>query len=446
MNLFRKAWWYAQKAVYGTFGLTDTEIYYRKFPRSREILGYGNSTFTDRPVSEATALNCSTVWCCTRIISETVAALPLHLMRVTSLGKTEARDHPLFGLLHDEPNEEMSDMEWREVTTAHALTYGNGYARRVTKGDTKEGQTIGLFPIFPNDITPDRSRETKQLVYLWKDGNSAEQTLPAWKVFHLRGLGFDGLKGYSVIRMARQSIALAQIQEEYASRFFAKGGRRPYLIKHDLKFRTDQEFQAWNDRWIKAYGTPDAFHAAPMLDGKGVDYQELGWSMSDAQFLEGRQFSVPEICRWFLITPHKVFDLTHATFSNVEHLQLGFYQETILPWCVRWEKAIRRCLLTPAEKVKTDRLYARHNISGLLRGDFASRMAGYATQLQNAMMNPDEMRDLEDLNPLPDGAGKAYHIQMNMQTLPGTGEPTSIEKSALARAAQAQKPAPQQGV
>jgi HK97 family phage portal protein len=162
-----------------------------------------------------------------------------------------------------------------------------------------------------------------------------------------------------------------------------------------------------------------------------IEYKQIGLNMADMQMLETREFSIPEICRWFLVSPHLVGDLSRATFSNIEQLALEFVKMTLSAWITRWEQELYRCVLTPEEKAAG--YYFRHNLSGLLRGDFQTRMAGYATMLQNGIANVDEVRDLEDWNPLPDGAGEDYHIQLNMQALPATGVPQNAQSAALIR-------------
>lgn len=426
------------KAVEAAFNTVNVDWYARNgYKNLYQILGSGGPTYTGKTVSEYTALNCSVVWACTRIISETVASLPLHLMRSSRDGsKFQYKEHPLYGVLHDEPNPDMSDMELRETLTAHAVTWGNAYAEIVRDSSLR---CIGLWPIAPDRVTP-KKNANKDLIYevttpggspkSLRGSKTAADKLP--EILHIRGLGFDGIRGYSVISQARNSIALAQIQEEYAAKYFANGGRRPYTLEHPQRFKNDQEFQQFRARWEEGYGGSDNFHKPPILEG-GLKYQELGFSLEDAQFLEGRQFSVPEICRWFRISPHLVGDLSRATFSNIEHLAIEFVQQTLMAWLVRWEKAIKRCCLTTEEKRD---VYAKHNVSALLRGDFASRMAGYATMLQNAIASPNEVRDLEDWNAYE--GGDDYHIQLNMQTV-GPGAPTASQQAQLMKLGTARK-------
>jgi HK97 family phage portal protein len=253
--------------------------------------------------------------------------------------------------------------------------------------------------------------DTGALQYIVRDQNGQETVYPQREIFHLAGLGMDGVIGYSVVSMARHTIALAQIQEEYAARFFASGGRKPYVLTKGTRFKNDQEYQQFREKWEAAYADSTNPHRAIVLEGD-IEYKEIGMSLEDAQFLSSRQFSVPEICRWFRVSPHLVGDLSRATFSNIEHLAIEFVQHTLMAWIVRWEKAINRQLLSDIEK---RRFFAKHNVGGLLRGDFESRFKGYSSGLQNGVYSINEVRDLEDLNPIPGGDG--HRVQANLMPI-----------------------------
>ncbi len=310
--------------------------------------------------------------------------------------------------------------------TAHALTWGNAWARKVKRGGT--GQTIGLWPWTPDKVKVHMDQSNKRVIVA-PDENGRDKTYDPSEVFHLPGLGFDGVLGYSVVAMARQSLGLASIQDEYVARFYAQGGRKPYYLAKKTKFKTDPEFEEFRAKWEESYGGSQNFHKAPILEGD-IELKELGMPLDDSQLLESRQFSVTEICRWFRMPPHMVGDLARSTNNNIEHQGQEFVTQTLMYWLCLWEQEIERQLLTEGEKGK---YFAKHNVAALLRGDFQSRMTGYSVGLQNGFMNPDQICGLEDWDVLPNNAGKAYHIQLNMQTLPGTGEPTTAERAALAK-------------
>lgn len=416
------------KATESTFGITPE---YAKELRLRGLVGA--QSWSGEAVNEATALNHSVVWACTRIISEVEAMLPLSLMQKRSEGRFPMTDHPLYRVLHDEPNEQMSAMEFRETMTAHCVLRGNAYARIVRRPGTNE--VIALYPL-NGKVTPGVSNGA--LYYEVAQESGLVERFIVRKdqphdILHIRGLGNDGIKGYGVIEQARHSIGTANSAEKYAAQFYANGGRTPHVIEWDRKFKSKEDGDKWAADWREQYESKDSFHRTPIME-PGMVYKNIGLSPEDSQFLETRQFEVPELCRWFLMTPHMVGDLTRATYSNIEHLFIEFMTRTEMAWLIRWEQAIARCLLTPAEKKSG--MYAKHNINAMLRGDFKTRMDGYSIALQNGKNSIDEVRELEDENPLLNGAGRAHHIQLNMQTVPGTGEPTASEKATLAKISQ----------
>lgn len=419
-----------------TFTATQSEEI-RKFfathPQIARSLGYSEPSWTGRQISETSALNISTVWACQRNIAETIAGLPLHVFETTSSGKRVA-NHPLDWVLYAESNAEMSARALRETMTAHCVTWGNAFAQKVKRGGT--GQTIGLWLWTPDSVRLDRVKASNELVYIHQEG-STDKTYSANDVFHLPGIGFDGTLGYSVISMARQSLGLAEIQDEYYAKFFAQGGRKPYVLNKKIPFKDDQKYVEFRERWDSIYASgSSSFHKAPILEGD-IEFRELGMPFNDAQLLQSRQFSVPEICRWFRMFPFMVGHMDQLTFNNVENLALQAVQYTYAAWIHRWETEINRQLLTDGEK---GRYYAKHNLNALLRGDFKTRMEGYSIGLQNGFINPDQVCDLEDWDRLPNNAGQAYHIQLNMQTLPGTGEPTTAERAQIAKLTQPEQP------
>jgi HK97 family phage portal protein len=401
-----------------------------KRERLRGMLSSFGPSWSGENVTDETAMQLSTVWCCRRVISESIAMMPLRLMVEKNGEKNPARAHPLYNKLHYSPNPEMTTMSLRETMTDQMLAGGNAFAKIVRRSGS--GTALELWPIRPEAVTIDRD-QAKRLVYVVKDGTDKTYAVEAGKpqdVLHVHGLGSDGRRGYSVITMARQSMGTTLAAERHVGRFYARGGRLPYNLKLQQKWATTQQAEQFREDWNKIYSNP---HEAPILE-PNVEYQQTGLNFADAQLLESRQFSIPEICRWFLLTPHMVGDLSRATFSNIEQLVLHFVKFTLQAWITRWEQDFWRCVLTPEEQAAG--YFLKHNVDGLLRGDFQARMAGFASALQNGEVNIDEVRDLEDRNPLPNGAGKAYHIQMNMATVPGTGEPTVAEQGILHRMAQ----------
>ncbi len=395
-----------------TFSSVNVDWYARHgFRNIYAALAGGMPGWSGEPVSLESALNHSVVWACTRIISETVGFLPLAMMQETEAGKQPAKKHPMFTALHNAPNAELTAMGFRETLTAHVLLMGNAYARIYRRSGT--GVATELDILLPNQVRVDRDKQ-KRLVYLVKEGNAPEVTYTVdstkpQDLLHIRGLGNDGVRGYSVLTTARHSIGTALSTEKYTGQFFAKGARTPYILEHAQRFKTEAEFNKFRADWESTYAD---YHKAPILEN-GLTYKQIGMSARDAQFLEMRLFEIHEICRWFLVSPHLVGDLSRATFSNIEQLALEFVKMTLTTWLTKWEQELWRCILTPTEK--TQGYYFRHNVNELLRGDFASRMAGYASMLQNGYANRNEVRDLEGWNPFQ--GGDEYTIQVNMQPI-----------------------------
>jgi len=372
------------------------------YVRLSRLWGGGEPTWAGQSVNEQTAMNCSVVFACIRVISDPVGALPLRLYRRAGEDRVRATEHPLYPLLADAPNEDMSALDFRSCMQAAALAYGNAFAR--IKRRSGDGRILALTPIQSDTVTP----EITDAGLRYRIG---EKLHDRSEIFHLRGLSADGIWGHSVISLARQSIGLALAQEKYGATFFSSGGRVPYVLKHPGTFKTSEEAKAFREDWNAAYGNGERWHQGVVLTG-GMEYTQIGIKPEDAQFLGSRQFQIPDICRWFRVSPHMVGDLSRATFANIEHLGLEFLTQTLGFWLRAWEQAINRSLLTAAERAI---YYAEFDVNALLRGDYASRTAGYATLLQNGVLSVNEIRKMENLNSVPDGDGR--HIQLNMQPL-----------------------------
>lgn len=397
-----------------SFDAVNAGWYLRQgYPTIYSILAGGMPAWSGEAVSVETALNHSVVWACNRIISESIGFLPAIVMQEKDGDATPAPKHPMYSAMRMAPNDEITAQAFSEMLTSHCLLQGNGYAKIIRRSGT--GTAVQLVPMLPQCVFTDREKAgTKRLVYVIKEPGVSDTTytVQAGKphdILHLRGLGWDGLRGYSVITMGRQSLGTAIASERNLARFWANGGRIPYLLEMARKFKTDEDFQKFRNDWEQIYSEP---HRAPILED-GITYKPIGTTMKDSQGIEFRQFEVSEICRWFNVSPHLVADLSRATFSNIEHLALQFVKLTLQTWINRWEQEFWRCVLTAEEKAAGYKL--RLNVDELQRGDFQTRMAGYASALQNGHMSIDEVRAIEGRNKLPDGAGSHYHIQLNMQ-------------------------------
>jgi HK97 family phage portal protein len=388
------------------------------------MLEWGSQSNSGELVTFDSAMGHGAFFACTRVVCETLGSLPLDLMQQRGDSRRVASEVSLHGLLKHAPNPWMNAINFREALTADALIRGNGFAQIVRRSGS--GDILQLIPIpsmmIEIEFTEDRVPRYK---LHRKTGPPEEMTLGE-NLFHLVGFSHDGFTGLPLLRYIRETMGLAQSADKYASKFYANGGRVPYVLEHPQKFKSDADFARFVEQWRAAYGNADVFHVAPVLEG-GLTYKQIGLSAEDSQFLATRAANPSEICRWFRLSPHLIGDLSRATYNNIEHLGLEFVQYNQLPWAVRWEQAIWRCLLT--ERQRTQGYYAKHNFSALLRGDFVSRMQGYATALQNGHLSVNEVRALEDRDPVE--GGDALHLQLNMQTLPGSGEPTTSERTQL---------------
>ncbi|NLB17675.1 MAG: phage portal protein, partial [Syntrophomonadaceae bacterium] len=352
-------------------------------PGSNYSFFFGGTT-SGKPVNEHTAMQMTAVYSCVRILAEAVAGLPLHLHRYTDNGgKEKAHSHSLYFLLHDEPNPEMSSFVFRETLMTHLLLWGNAYAQIIRNG---KGEVIALYPLMPNRMRVDR--DTMGNLYYsytrYSDEaptlNGITVTLRPSDVLHIPGLGFDGLVGYSPIAMAKNAIGLAMATEEYGAKFFANGAAPGGVLEHPGTIKYPQKLKG---SWNMAYQGSSNAHQVAVLE-EGMKYQPIGISPEQAQFLETRKFQINEIARIFRVPPHMVGDLEKSSFSNIEQQSLEFVKYTLDPWVIRWEQAISRSLLRSDEKKL---LFAKFNVDGLLRGDYVSRMNGYATARQNGWMS-----------------------------------------------------------
>ena len=379
---------------------------------------FGGTTSGKR-VNEMSAMQMTAVYSCVRILAEDVAGLPLHLYRYTDNGsKEKAIEHPLYRLLHDEPNPEMTSFIFRETLMTHLLLWGNAYAQIVRNG---KGEVLGLYPLMPNKMSVDRDTDGR----LWYTYTRSTDEAPTMKgstvklhpydVLHIPGLGFDGLVGYSPIAMAKNAIGMGIACEEYGARFFANGAAPGGVLEHPGTVKDPQKIR---DSWNSVYrGTGNA-HKVAVLE-EGMKYTPIGISPEQAQFLETRKFQINEIARIFRVPPHMVGDLEKSSFSNIEQQSLEFVKYTLEPWVIRWEQSIMRALLSTQEK---EMYFVKFNLEGLLRGDYQSRMNGYAIARQNGWMSANDIRRLENLDQIPkEDGGDLYLINGNMLPLSSAG-------------------------
>lgn len=361
-------------------------------------------------MNERTAMQTTAVYACVRILAETIASLPLHTYRYTEGGKQKAREHPLYNLLSNAPNPEMTSFVFRETLMGHLLLWGNSYSQIIRDG---RGKVIALYPLLPDKMTVNRS-EKGEIYYLYnKEGK--EYILTKDEVLHIPGLGFDGLIGYSPIAMAKNAIGMAIACEEYGASFFANGANPGGVLEHPGVLKDPAKVR---ESWNAVYQGSANAHRIAVLE-EGMKFQPIGIPPEQAQFLETRKFQINEIARIFRVPPHMVGDLEKSSFSNIEQQSLEFVKYTLDPWVVRWEQALQKALLLPSEKRA---YFVKFNVDGLLRGDYASRMNGYAVARQNGWMSANDIRELEDMNRIPaELGGDLYLVNGNMTRLADAG-------------------------
>lgn len=378
---------------------------------------FGGST-SGKVVTERSAMQMTAVYSCVRILAEAVAGLPLHFYQYTGNGKEKAVKHPLYFLLHDEPNPEMTSFVFRETLMTHLLLWGNAYAQIIRNG---KGEVIALYPLMPNRMTVDRD-ENGRLYYQYNTSKDDAHTLKSGTVIlkdtdvlHIPGLGFDGLVGYSPIAMAKNAIGLAIATEEYGAKFFANGATPGGILEHPGTIKDPQRVR---NSWTSTFGGSGNSNKVAVLE-EGMKYTPIAISPEQAQFLETRKFQINEIARIFRVPPHMVGDLEKSSFSNIEQQSLEFVKYTLDPWVMRWEQAMVRSLLSTEEKSK---YFIKFNVDGLLRGDYQSRMSGYATARQNGWMSANDIRELENLDRISaEDGGNLYLVNGAMTKLSDAG-------------------------
>ena len=396
---------------------------------SGQVFSFGTANSGEK-VDEQSAMQISTVYACVRLLAETVAALPLHLYRYTDggKGKESAFDHPLYRILYRQPNDEMSSFIWRETMMTHLLLWGNAYSQIIRDG---RNNVLGLYPLLPENVEVDRD-EQGQLYYIYHaytDEVPGEQNQDIYfrkdEILHIPGLGFNGLVGFSPIAMMKNSLGTTLAVEKYGASFFKNGAQPSGVLEHPGVLKDPQKIR---DNWTAVYGGANNAHRVAVLE-EGMAYKASSLPPEDSQFLSTRQFGVEEICRIFRVPPHMVQSLEHATFSNIEHQSIDFVVHTLTPWLVRFEQAIIKDLLLEEEQ---DVLFPKFNVDGLLRGDYQSRMNGYATGISNGFLSPNDIHRLENMDLIPaEEGGDDYYLNGGYVKLRDAGKFAQAKQAAV---------------
>ena len=375
---------------------------------------YGAQSLSGETVTEQSALTYSAVWNAVTLIAGTIASLPLHLMQMKAEKKRIATDRVMYRVLHDQANPFMTAKTLRETLMGHILLWGNGYAEKVVNG---YGELVQLWPITPNLVTP--MWQDGEIVYRVQVGKE-DKYFTRDKILHIPGIGFDGLMGYSVVAMARKSIGLGMAMETFGSLYFGNGTHPGVIVSHPNQLSAAAHANL-KKSLTEGYSGLGQSHRLLLLE-EGMKLEKVGVPPEDAQFLESRQFQIPEIARWFNLPPHKLKDLTRSSFNNIESEQRSFYTDTLLPWLVTLEQNYNMQLLTDSDRALSGRgrLYYKHVVEGILRADAAGRGAFYREMFNIGAFSINEIRQLEDKDPIE--GGDIHLVPMNMTPLQNAGK------------------------
>lgn len=369
------------------------------------------------PVTYDTAMTYSAVWRSINLISQSIAALPWSINSRTigadgSKKTTPLYANPVYSLLDVAPNDEMDSFSFREILIAYALSWGNGYAEIERDG---AGRPIALWHIESSRVKPDRD-ESGRLVYIVNNsGAGNDVVIPAADMFHLKGLGFDGLVGYSVISIMARTIGMGLATEQFGSSFFENGAHIGGVLEHPNALGTEA-LENLKKSLNEKNGGINANN--PLILEEGMKWTSIGVPPDDAQFLETRKFQISEVARWFGVPLHKLNEMDSSTFSNIEHQAIEFVTDTLTAWVKRLEIEANIKLVPRAKRVK---VFTKINLNGLLRGDMKTRGAFYKLMANLGALNVNQIRAYEDLNGIgPEG--DKYLVQLNQTTLEKIGE------------------------
>lgn len=366
----------------------------------------GSPTYTGKLVSQQTALSVSAVWASIGAIADDWATLPLQTYRQLDAGRELAKDHYLWTLLYEDANPELTAWRFKQLMQTWVLLWGNAYAEMVLNG---RGQIIALWPWRPDRV--EIHRVNGQLEYTYTMADRSKVTVPHDRMFHLRGLGIDGIVGLSPIQMHKQTIGLSMAVTEHGARFFGNGARPLGMLTYPGKLG-DKAYESLKESWEKKHQGLTNAHRLAILE-EGMKYDEVGSKMVDAQYLETMQFTVDDIARIFKVPPHRIGSLARSTNNNIEQQAREYVDYCLLPWAANWQEQIMSSMLSTRER---QTIFVKANFRGLLRGDMAAQSEFWGAWRDKGVVNGDEIRDeVLDMNAQPDGLGKKYWMPVNYQ-------------------------------
>jgi HK97 family phage portal protein len=379
-----------------------------------DALTGGSQTLSGERVSPDSAMGLSAYYGAIRCISEDCGKLPLKLFRkINAQDKEELPNTWLYQLLHNVPNPEMSSQSLRETLTSHALGWGNGFAE-IVRGPG--GMALAMYPLNPTRVRITRDKDTRAILYMVTDDKRTEQPVPAANMFHLHGLGFDGITGYSMAKIAKQSLGIAKAQENSAAALFGNLGRPGTAIKlantltDEAKRKLSRQFQSAHA------GGSGNWYRTVVLE-QGTELASLPpINPRDAEWILERQFSVEEICRWARMPPHKLQHLLRSTFSNITEQNIEYVVDTLMPWLKRWEAEIWRKLIPAADQAT---VLAEHTVAGLLQGNPEQQSKLFSAGRNGGWFSVNDIRSLLNMNSI----GAKGDIYLEPQNMGPAGAP-----------------------
>ena len=389
------------------------------------IIGNAFGNASGEVVSKEQALRVAAVWSCVRVLSETIASLPISLYeRDENNQKKVKSDNPLNALISQQPSPLFNSFMFFERIMVDLSLDGNSYAYIERNNG---GFPIGLHPIKCNDVDVFISPKGRGVYYEIKQSDSENIYPKVGRVngidmIHIKGLSTNGIQGKSPIQMAAETLGIALALDKHAGAYFKNGSQLGGILKHPgtLKPETAKRLR---ESWSNNYSGTSNTGKTAILE-EGMDFQARTIPNNQAQFIESRQYQISDICRIFRVPNHLVNDLSNATYSNIEAQQIDFVVHTITPWIKRIESELN-AKLVPFKKRGSE--YFKFNLTAILRGDSKARADYYRTLVNIGVMSPDEVRKLEDLNSVG-GASEDYYMQSNMLPINRLGESTSREE------------------
>lgn len=370
------------------------------------------------------ALALSAVWACVQLLASEVAKLPLVLYRKRSEGQRErAIDHPLFALLNRLPNPEMTRYDLVQTAMVHLCTWGNAYLLIIWD---RRGQVAELWTLRP-DWMEVRRAPNGALLYIYTEPGKAPSTYKAYQIMHIRGMGFDGVIGYSPLRMHMETVAVGLAAKRFGAGVYGNGAWPGGVLKFEGTLNAETK-AALKSSWELQHAGPSGYGSTAVLD-KGWDYKPVSLPPQEARFIESQEWTVAEIARIYGVPPHLIQDLTHATFSNIEHQSLDFLGHSLQKWLVNWEQAVTRDLLLPDEQ---ETLYAEFLTAAAVSVDLTTQTANLKTGIETGMLSINEARRKQNMNDIP--GGDVHLVPLNMAPL-GSPRPAPGQATRTATAA-----------